>query len=127
MPQIVLNEINCLHSCLLTEGKTLFCIKEETRIEICSEDDVKTLFNDTALVNLGFEKNGNKRDIETYIKKYPLNNWNESLKINLQARRTIRVLSDFFEGCKVEDWSSILKKETLSKKMSNKNVKLNDK
>lgn len=88
---------------------------------------MKTLFNDTALVNLGFEKNGNKRDIETYIKKYPLNNWNESLKINLQARRTIRVLSDFFEGCKVEDWSSILKKETLSKKMSNKNVKLNDK
>lgn len=107
LPQIVLNEINCLHSCLLTGGRVLFCIKGMDKVEICSSEDVKKMFYDTALVSLGEKK------ITNCIDKYSVDKWSESLKINLQARRVIRVLAEIFEDKQVEDWNSILKKETL--------------
>lgn len=107
LPQIVLNEINCLHSCLQSEGRKIFCIKDGNKIMECEKSDAIALFEDTALV-------GGERDrIVNMIGSRSLEELSESLKINLQARRVIRVVAAIFEGRTIEQWKTILKKETL--------------
>ncbi len=107
LPQEVLNEINCLHSCLQYNGEKIFCIKDGFNIVECDNEDALELFEDTALV-------GSERTrIETMIREYSVEKFAPSLKINLQARRTIRVIGKIFESKTVKSWNAILKKETL--------------
>lgn len=107
LPQVVLNEINCLHSCLQSEGRKIFCIKDGNKITECEKSDAIELFEDTALV-------GGERDrIVDMIESRSLEELSESLKINLQARRVIRVVAAIFEDRTIEQWNTILKKETL--------------
>lgn len=107
LPQVVLNEINCLHSCLQSEGRKIFCIKDGNKITVCEKSDAIELFEDTALV-------GGERDrIVEMIESRSLEELSESLKINLQARRVIRVVAAIFEDRTIEQWNTILKKETL--------------
>lgn len=107
LPQVVLNEINCLHSCLQSEGRKIFCIKQNNLIKECGKKEAIELFEDTALV-------GGERDrIVEMISNRSLEELSESLKINLQARRVIRVMAAIFEERTIEQWNTILKKETL--------------
>lgn len=114
LPQIVLNEMNCLHSCIQTGGKDLYCIKNENEIKICTKEDVVDLFDDTALVG------GERERIGKLIDEYSIDRFSESLKINLQARRVIRIVSAIFEDKTINDWNTILKKETLLQVRSKK-------
>ena len=114
LPQIVLNEMNCLHSCIQTGGKDLYCIKNENEIKICTKEDVVDLFDDTALVG------GERERIGKLIDEYSVDRLSESLKINLQARRVIRIVSAIFEDKTINDWNTILKKETLLQVRSKK-------
>jgi len=114
LPQIVLNEMNCLHSCIQTGGKDLYCIKNENEIKICTKEDVVDLFDDTALVG------GERERIGKLIDEYSIDRLSESLKINLQARRVIRIVSAIFEDKTINDWNTILKKETLLQVRSKK-------
>lgn len=114
LPQIVLNEMNCLHSCIQTGGKDLYCIKNENEIKICTKEDVVDLFDDTALVG------GERERIGKLIDEYSIDRLSESLKINLQARRVIRIVSAIFEDKTINDWNAILKKETLLQVRSKK-------
>lgn len=105
LPQIVLNEMNCLHSCLQSRGRRIFCIKDKKILD-CEKNDAKELFRDTAIV-------GEKKEIKDVIESHSLEELSESLKINIQARRVIRVVAAIFEGRTIEQWNTILKKETL--------------
>ena len=105
LPQIVLNEMNCLHSCLQSGGRRIFCIKDKKILD-CEKNDAKELFRDTAIV-------GEKKEIKDVIESHSLKELSESLKINIQARRVIRVVAAIFEGRTIEQWNTILKKETL--------------
>lgn len=105
LPQIVLNEMNCLHSCLQSRGRRIFCIKDNKILD-CEKNDAKELFRDTAIV-------GEKKEIKDVIESHSLEELSESLKINIQARRVIRVVAAIFEGRTIEQWNTILKKETL--------------
>lgn len=107
LPQIVLNEMNCLHSCIQSGGKDVFCIKNDNEIKICAEEDVIDLFDDTALVG------SERKRIKELIYEYSIEQLSESLKINLQARRVIRIVAAIFEDKTINDWDTILKKETL--------------
>lgn len=114
LPQYVLNEMNCLHSCIQSGGKNLYCVKNANEIRRCTEEDAIDLFDDTVLVNHGRER------IMDMMDKYSIKNLSESLKLNLQARRVIRIIAAIFEDKKVNDWDSILKKETLLQARSTK-------
>ena len=107
LPQTVLNEINCLHSCIQSGGKNLYCIKNENEIKICTKQDAIDLFDDTALVG------SQRKRIKKVIDEYSIERLSESLKINLQARRVIRIVAAIFEDKTINDWETILKKETL--------------
>lgn len=114
LPQSVLLEINCLHSCLQSGGKNLYCIKNKNEIKICTKEDILDIFDDTALVD------GQRGKIIKMIDAYPINIFSESLKINLQARRVIRIMAEIFEDKAINDWETILKKETLHQIRSKK-------
>lgn len=107
LPQIVLNEMNCLHSCIQSGGKNLYCIKNENEIKICAKEEAMDLFDDTALVG------SERKRIKKLIDEYTLEQLGESLKINLQARRVIRIIAAIFEEKSINDWGTILKKKTL--------------
>lgn len=107
LPQIVLNEINCLHSCLQTEGRKLFYVKDGNIIIECGKKEAMEIFEDTALVG------GERERIAKIVESSSLEDLSESLKINLQARRVIRVTAAIFENRGIEQWDKILKKETL--------------
>lgn len=114
LPQVVLNEMNCLHSCIQSGGKDLYCIKNENEIKICTEEDAVDLFDDTALVG------SERKRIKELIEMYSIERLSESLKINLQARRVIRMVAAIFEDKSINDWDTILKKETLLQVRSKK-------
>lgn len=97
--------MNCLHSCLQSGGRRIFCIKDKKILD-CEKNDAKELFRDTAIV-------GEKKEIKEVIESHSLEELSESLKINIQARRVIRVVAAIFEGRTIEQWNTILKKETL--------------
>ena len=107
LPQIVLNEMNCLHSCIQSGGKDLYCIKNGNEISICTKEDAMGVFDDTALVG------SERKRIKRMIDEYSIERLSESLKINLQARRVIRKIAEIFEEKTINDWEAILKKETL--------------
>lgn len=114
LPQSVLNEMDCLHSCIQTGGKDLYCVKNKNEVKACEREDVINLFKDTELVG------GEYKRIEGLVKEYGVEKLSESLKINLQARRVIHIIAAIFEDKKVNDWDSILKKETLLQASSTK-------
>ncbi len=114
LPQSVLNEMDCLHSCIQTGGKDLYCVKNKNEVKACEREDVINLFKDTELVG------GEYKRIEGLVKEYGVEKLSESLKINLQARRVIHIIAAIFEDKKVNDWDSILKKETLLQARSTK-------
>lgn len=114
LPQDVLNEINCLHSCLQTNGKRIFYVQNKYNIKPCGKSEAIALFEDTALVG------GEKDKIENIIKKYSIEQCKTSLKINLQARRVIRILAQNFEDKTIDSWDAILKKETILQVKSKK-------
>lgn len=107
LPQTVLNEINCLHSCLQTEGRKLFYVKDGNIIIECGKKEAMEIFEDTALVG------GERERIAKIVESSSLEDLSESLKINLQARRVIRMTAAIFENRGIEQWNKILKKETL--------------
>lgn len=114
LPQSVLNELNCLHSCLQTGGDKLYCIKNNNEIKPCNNQDAVDLFEDTALVG------GEREKIQGLIIDYSIDKFSESLKINLQARRVIRIIAAIFENRTINQWNTILKKETLLQVRSKK-------
>jgi len=107
LPKEVLNEINCLHSCLIFEGKFLYVIKEKNNMVRSTDEDAIILFDDATLVSYEGKR------ISDSIRKYSVNRIPKSMKINLQARRVITTISKFFGSEKIEKWTSQLKKETL--------------
>ena len=115
LPQSVLNEMNCLHSCIQTGGKKLYCVKNGNEIKPCEKEDVVDLFDDTALVG------GERERIKDLVETYSVDRLSESLKINLQARRVIRVVAAIFENSTINEWNTMLKKETLLQ-MRSRNV-----
>lgn len=105
LPQVVLNEINCLHSCVQSGGKNLYVVKNDVEIKICAEEDAESLLESTALIS--------NEEIIRLIKIYPISRFSESLKINLQARRVIHTVAAIFRDKTINDWDTILRKETL--------------
>ena len=107
LPQTVLNELNCLHSCIQGGGVNLYCVKNKNEIKRCNVQEAIMMFEDTALVG------GERARIEKLISNYSIEQFGSSLKINLQARRVIRIIAAIFEDRTINQWEAILKKETL--------------
>lgn len=114
LPQDVLNEINCLHSCLQTNGKKIFYVEDKYRIKPCGKNEVINLFEDTALIG------GERERIINIVNVYSAERFKVSLKINLQARRVIRIIAKNFEDKTIDSWSAFLKKETIYQTRNNK-------
>lgn len=77
--------MNCLHLCLKSGGKKIYCVKKNNKILGCDKNDVIEIFGDT--VHVG----GEREKFEKIIDKYSLEDLKDSFKINLQARRVILV------------------------------------
>lgn len=113
LPQEVLLEMNCLHSCLLSNGKCIFWTENNT-IKMIREKDmhsekyndlIKNFFDDSTLVS---------SDDRLYklIDTYGLNRIPCSIKINFQARRVIRKIDDYFGYKHIYKWPKELIKQT---------------
>jgi len=96
---------------LQTNGKKIFYVKNKFTIRPCGKDEAMAIFEDTALVD------GEKDRITRIINNYSLDQCRISLKINLQARRLIRIMAKIFEDKTIDFWSTILKKETISQSL----------
>jgi hypothetical protein len=109
LPQKVLNEINCLHSCLTTQGKYIYMTdtNNENRItrSFDSEQAIR-FFDDATLVS----HDGRITDL---INKYGIESLPNSMKINFQARRVIRRIDDFWGHKQLYKWTHRLKKHTI--------------
>ena len=70
---------------------------------------------DTLTTNKNYQINADMLDND--INNYSLDQCRISLKINLQARRLIRIMAKIFEDKTIDSWSTILKKETISQSL----------
>lgn len=113
LPQEILNELNCLHTCLHTGGKNMYKVVDKHKIVKCTNRDVVKFIAEVAIIE------SKKSQLERMLKLYDIDNFPVSFKINFQVRRVIGTINKTFEDFKVDRWHTMLKKETLMKAMEN--------
>lgn len=115
LPQPVLEEINCLHRCLLCGGKNIFIIKKEKNLpvlQICSkEEDIKALLEDVALVT----SKRNLFEIYQINKRLP-----HCLNLRCQARHVITTMHDCWNLSNINKWEKQIPKKTIAKRKARK-------
>lgn len=109
LPQQVLEELNCLHECLLCRGEKTFVVKYEHAVPIVqpriSDDEVRDLIREVALVT----KNRGLFDIYQRYKRLP-----RFVNLKCQARHVITVMHDCWNLSNIHEWEKRLPKQTIS-------------
>lgn len=109
LPQRVLNEMNCLHSCLTTKGQSIYIIDSNNEHRIIKTSDKKEIlvfFDDATLVS-------HDGRITRLINEYGIDKIPNNMKINFQARRVIRRIDDYWGHKQLYKWTNKLKKHTI--------------
>lgn len=115
LPQSVLEEINCLHECLMCAGKKVFMIKViNNEPHVCereTEEEMRQLFEDVAIVT-------KDKTIFQIYKKYkdckqsiPMR---RSVFLKCQARQVLTVLDREWQLKDIHNWSEKLGKNTIA-------------
>lgn len=118
LPPPVLEEINCLHVCLVCGGKNSYMIKRENCVPTLqtrtTEEDIKALLDNVALVTT-------KRSLFDIYKKYgklPV-----SVLLKCQARQVMVVMSECWNMAGMFGWKNKLpKKSILNRLQSNGSI-----
>ncbi len=108
LPHDILLELNCMHSCLQSDGKRMYMIvgnrKYKTISQCKTTKEIKDLCRDATLINEGLDK------LERIIDNGKLPVY---LQLNFQARMVIRRIDVFFGNKKMFKWNKYLKKKTV--------------
>lgn len=110
LPQQVIEEINCLHECLLCKGNRLFIIKQKNGVPIVqprNNDEVQQLIEDVAIVTTG----KTFADLYQRYKKLP-----NSIYLKCQARHVLTVMHDCWNLSNIHEWKKRLPKETIAQR-----------
>ena len=119
LPQAVIEEINCLHECLLSDGNSIFMVKQENGLpEIqkrITDEDVKDLLESVALIQV---KGRSLFDIYKRYKKLP-----NSIFLKCQARHVIFVMHDCWNLSNIYEWKKQLTKMTIAQRKTKLKLK----
>ncbi|MBQ7489561.1 MAG: hypothetical protein IJT51_03475 [Bacteroidales bacterium] len=112
LPQAVLEEINCLHACLLDKGgRRLFMVDKKERFPTLrprkTEEEVDDLIDDVAIVK-------SEKSLSEMYKKYQ--KLPRYICIKCQARHVITVLQRYWSIKDLHLWSLQLSKTTLAQR-----------
>ena len=111
LPQDILNELNCLHSCLQSNGELMYFIDSNNTLQKAKDSDFRffeEISNNLTLVN-------NTRKLHDIITKHGIGSLPPDIKINFQARKVIRKIDDFLSIRNVFDWTERISKTTFYK------------
>lgn len=107
LPQEVLSEMNCLHSCLSCGGKYAYYIDEQKRLQkIQNKNEIDNFINDSSLVS-------NNERLTKIVNLYGIDAIPNYIKINFQSRRVIKMIDKYFRQDNIHDWAGNLKKSTI--------------
>ena len=108
LPHDILLELNCMHSCLQSDGKRMYMIvgnrKYKTIAQCKTAEEIKDFCRDATLIDKGLDK------LERIIDNGKLPVY---LQLNFQARMVIRRIDVFFGNKKMFKWNKYLKKKTV--------------
>lgn len=109
LPQQVLEELNCLHECLLSHGKQTYVVKYENAIPTVqpriSDDEVSELMREVAIVKT-------KRNLFDIYQRY--GRLPRFIFLKCQARHVITVMYDCWNLSNIHEWEKRLPKQTIS-------------
>lgn len=112
LPQAVIEEINCLHECLLCNGSSIFMVKQVYGLpEIqkrTTDKDVKDLLESVALIQVDGRS---LFDIYNQYKRLP-----NSIFLKCQARHVIFVMHDCWNLSNIHKWKKQLTKMTIAQR-----------
>jgi hypothetical protein len=107
LPQNVLLEMNCLHSCLASKGKYFYVTESNNRISKCEDiSKISKFLDDVTLV-------AHDDRITKMLNNHGVAHFRNYLKINFQARNVIRRIDDAWGHKHLHKWTKQLKKHTL--------------
>ena len=109
LPQEVLEEINCMHACLIDYKNNLYIVDKSKDIPILrprkTEEEIISLLDDVALVK-------RERSLsEIYLEYHKLPRY---ISLKCQARHVITILSKSWNMRDLHNWSKNLNKQTLN-------------
>lgn len=108
LPHDILLELNCMHSCLQSDGKRMYMIVRNKKYNTISQckttKEIQDLCRDATLIDEGLDK------LERIIDNGKLPVY---LQLNFQARMVIRRIDVFFGNKKMFRWNKYLKKKTV--------------
>lgn len=111
LPQDVLQEINCLHVCLVCGGTKTFVVKKmkgkPVLLPRATDRDVKNLLDGVALVTT-------KKSLFDIYKEY--GKLPKSVLLKCQARHVMVVMNNKWKPSKIYKWERILPKKTLDRR-----------
>jgi len=111
LPQDVLQEINCLHVCLVCGGTKTYVVKKmkgkPVLLPRTTDKDVKNLLEGVAIVTT-------KRSLFDIYKEY--GKLPKSVLLKCQARHVMVVMNNKWKPSKIYKWERILPKKTLDKR-----------
>lgn len=108
LPHDILLELNCMHSCLQSEGKVMYRVvgksEHKTMSRCKNPKDIINFCHDATLIDVGLHK------LDNIIQngEMPVH-----LRLNFQARMVIRKIDVFFSNEKMFKWTKHLKKKTV--------------
>lgn len=109
LPQSVLEEINCLHACLRSQGKYLYVIdktKDVPTVRECVDtNEVISFINDVTIVSI------RKSWAELYRQYQKLPDY---LKLRFQARHVISKMQVVWQYKDMKAWQKEMRKKTLA-------------
>lgn len=115
LPQSVLEEINCLHECLMCAGLKVFMIKNiDNEPHVCereTEEEMRQLFEDVAIVT-------KDKSIFKIYKKYNDDVQHRPMRrtvyLKCQARHVLTILEREWQLKNLHDWPEKLGKNTIA-------------
>lgn len=111
LPPPVLEEINCLHECLLCRGKNAFIIKTENELPVLqkrsTDEEIKSLLEEVAIVTT-------KKGLFNIYKQYK--RLPRSIYLKCHARHVIKVLNDCWNLSDIHEWKNKLHKKTIAQR-----------
>ena len=109
LPQPVIEEINCLHECLLCGGKQAFIVKRKDDLPVLlprtSDEDIRSLLEEVAVVTP-------KRNLYEIYQTY--GRLPKSILLKCQARHVITVMHNCWNHSNIYEWQKRLPKKTIA-------------
>ncbi len=110
LPRPVLEEINCLHVCLMVGGNKTYIVKQQNGLPVLqprtSDEDIKSLLDEVALVTT-------KRNLFAIYKNY--GRLPNSVLLKCQARHVMVVMKECWKMSDVYNWEKELSTMSIAK------------